>query len=161
MWQILDKSERLAQDLIQIGGDNIQNLLAAIIIRDFDPELQTEWTNQLGKEELLSLDKLNEFITPLAHNLPKKKYVNNHGQHDKKKHNNSSAATSFSHAAAGSDRKSSKKPANKKNKNCQMCNEAAHPLFKCKKILEFSIQQNGIFLLIIKGVSIVSISLTK
>ncbi len=44
MWQILDKSERLAQDLIKIGGDSIQNLLAAIIIRDFDPELQTELT---------------------------------------------------------------------------------------------------------------------
>ena len=76
MHQILEHSQLVLAAMDKVNGKTIEQLTVALVVRDFDNELEKEWVKHLGDEDKLpDMDTLLEFIKPLSHNLSRKKKV--------------------------------------------------------------------------------------
>ncbi len=72
MLNVGDRTKKMLEDMEKIDGKNIEFLTVAMAIRDFDSETRTEWLKQLSSvDELPTLEKFLEFVTPLSRNLPR------------------------------------------------------------------------------------------
>ncbi len=145
MRMILDRAKRVLTDMDKMGGRNIDLLAVALVVKDFDTELQTEWSKHLGSEdELPSLKKLVDFVTPLAHNLPRKtRSTGNYKSYQKFSTVPTPQAAALQPAAQGAKKQpdSPKKEEKLIKKMCVVCKETVHPLHRCKKFKESTTAQ--------------------
>ena len=76
MHQILECSQLVLAAMDTVNGKTIEQLTVALVVRDFDNELEKEWVKHLGDEDKLpDMDTLLQFIKPLSHNLSRKKKI--------------------------------------------------------------------------------------
>ena len=112
-----------------------------------------EWTKHLGCDETLpNLNTLTSFVTPLSLNLPKKsrsaaaQQVTTaappkfHGKqyHQQHVHHNVEAAPQ---QAATTSADSANKTDTQTKKLCPVCKDGQHPLYRCKKFKEATVNQ--------------------
>ena len=143
MHQILERSQLVLAAMDKVNGKTTEQLTVALVVRDFDNELEKEWVKHLGDEDKLpDMDTLLEFIKPFSHNLSRKKKVL------------SAAAAPFRPAAAKSvpDHQSDHPKKNEEKKYtpsssvpskpcCAVCKGRNHPLHLCQQFKDATVQQ--------------------
>ena len=143
MHQILECSQLVLAATNKVNGKTIEQLTVALVVHDFDNELEKEWVKHLGDEdELPDMDTLLQFIKPLSHNLSRKKKVL------------SAAVAPFRPAAAKSvrDHQSDHPKKNEEKKYtpsssvpskpcCAVCKGRNHPLHLCQQFKVATVQQ--------------------
>ncbi len=135
---ILDKTKRLLSEMEKIGGRNIDTLAVALTVKEFDMELMTEWSKHLGSnDELPTLEKLIEFVTPLSHNLPRLSRNVYQSHKPVKQHHHSSTTPASIESAVKVESKSEVPP----KRVCPACKESSHPLYRCVKFKDMTVNQ--------------------
>ena len=126
--RILDRTKHLMANMEKIKGATLSQVMAALIVMDFDEEMAKEWSRHLGdSEEIPKMEDLIKFITPLSRNLPSKK-------------------STPSKLAPSKSTNSSSKPQNKREDkkvqskltNCSLCKATYHHLSRCQSFLDLN-----------------------
>ncbi len=126
--RILDRTKHLMANMEKIKGATLSQVMAALIVMDFDEEMAKEWSRHLGdSEEIPKMEDLIKFITPLSRKLPSKK-------------------STPSKLAPSKSTNSSSKPQNKREDkkvqskltNCSLCKATYHHLSRCQSFLDLN-----------------------
>ncbi len=156
MRNAIDRTKKILEDMERIDGKDIEFLTVAMAIRDFDSETRTEWLKQLSSaDELPTLEKFLEFVTPLSRNLPRRSKISQHKFQGSKQqyqgnnyhgnnHHSSKEATNSTTTTASTIALEVKQEATtpSKKKPCPICKEEkSHPTYRCKKFKEGTVPQ--------------------
>ncbi len=156
MRNAIDRTKKILEDMERIDGKDIEFLTVAMAIRDFDSETRTEWLKQLSSaDELPTLEKFLEFVTPLSRNLPRRSKSSQHKFQGSKQqyqgnnyhgnnHHSSKEATNSTTTKASTIALEVKQEATtpSKKKPCPICKEEkSHPTYRCKKFKEGTVPQ--------------------
>ena len=74
MHQVLERTQLVLASMDKVGGKSIEQLAVALVVRDFDTEVEKEWIKHIGDEDKLpGIDTSIKFVEPLSYNLARKK----------------------------------------------------------------------------------------
>jgi len=134
---------RVLSDMERVGGRDINTFFVGLVEREFDLELSTEWSRHLAStDELPTLEKLVEFITPRAYNLPRVHRTPPQVSKPGKQHQYSSAPPPAADAAVKVElKKETKSEASPSRKQCPGCNGNCRKLYMCNKFKDMTNSQ--------------------
>ncbi len=134
---MMDRSQRVLMEMDKLEAKNIEMLTVALIVKDFDSELLTEWTKHLGSDDKLpTLKTFTDFVTPLSHNLPKRgrNIAAPKWQHRQQIPTVTPLVTTTPVTAVA-------KTESQPQKVCPVCKESQHPLYRCKRFKDATVTQ--------------------
>ncbi len=140
MTNIIRRVEYNLDGMDKIGAKTIEQMVVALVVRDFNEELHKEWARHLGSSDKIpDREKLMEFVRPLSHNLPARSKPPNH-------HPNNSKATAKKEDSVSSPSSTSRKSTtssatNIHNKACALCKGSNHSWARCQIFLDADLNQ--------------------
>ncbi len=125
MKQVIDRTQRVLNDMEKLKAKDIELLAVSLVVNDFDLETMNEWSKHLSSDDVLpDMKTLMDFAVPRSHNLPR----------IHKKSPTVATANIFEHrqkpaAPANNDNvEKSIKAGSLSKRVCPVCTDGFHPL---------------------------------